>query len=70
MFFNRAIQVKVVKTNGSEQSDLDPAQIAELVHLAQDTAVKVAIGAGIFLGAYIVLDTLRQVTVKIVEAKL
>lgn len=68
--FNRAIQVKVVKTKKPEKAASDTTPTVDYVHIARQTAKDVAVGAAALIGTYMALDTLRQVTVKIVEAKL
>lgn len=71
--FNRAIQMKIVKTNKKTEKDSDQTPTtttAEYVQIARETGRDVAVAAVAIIGTYVVLDTLRKVTIKIVEAKL
>lgn len=69
MFKNKSVHVKLVKDIPAEQSN--PTRDLPLyAHYAKETGTDAVKGAVILLGAYIAFDTIRQVTVKIVESKL
>jgi hypothetical protein len=70
MFKNKSIQVKVVKDDKSEPIVEPRMTPTDISRMARETGKDVVLGAAILIGAYVVADTLRQVTVKIVEAKL
>jgi hypothetical protein len=68
MFKNRAFQVKLVKDKDSKKS-IDPTPAPNPIDY-EKIGKDVAFGVGALVGGYVVLDTLRQVTILIVKAKL
>lgn len=68
--FKRAIQVSVVKDKKNQKDpDQIPMSTTDYVQLVRETGKDVVIAAGALLGTYIALDTVRQVTIAIVKAK-
>jgi hypothetical protein len=70
--FKRSLQVSVVKDKKTSEkaSEQIPTKTTEdYVQLAREVGKDVVIAAAVLIGSYIVLDTVRQSTVKIVEAK-
>lgn len=68
--FKRAIKVSLVKDKKTEKdSDQTNTPPVDYVQIARESGKDVVIAVGALIGGYIVLDTLRQVTVTIVKAK-
>lgn len=74
MFKNRSLLVKMVKDDkkqpDSEAASTPTHSIEDYVQIARENGKDVVIAAGALIGSYVVLDTLRKVTIEIVKAKL
>lgn len=65
MFKNHSIQMKLVNADKAETMTEGPKTTpAEYAALATEAGKNVVKGAVVILGAYIAMDTLRQVTVQ------
>lgn len=68
--FNRSLQMKLVKNKKSDKRAEDETSVPTIDYAQVREAGKDAtIAAGSLLATYMILDTLRQVTVAIVKAK-
>jgi hypothetical protein len=67
--FKRTVQVSVVKNKKSEETQPESKSFIDHVDTITEVGAKVVYGAVVVLATYIVLDTVRQSTVKIVESK-
>lgn len=65
-------QTKLVKTPKSNKKteEIPATPPIDYVHIARETGKDVVIAIGALVGGYVVLDTLRQVTITIVKAKM
>jgi hypothetical protein len=72
MFKNRSLLVKMVNDKKlPEDVDTTPApEPIDYVQIVRETGKDAVIAAGALIGSYVVLDTLRKVTIEIVKAKL
>jgi hypothetical protein len=73
MFKNRSLLVKMVKDDKqpAQEAEATPQlSIEDYVQIARENGRDVVIAAGALIGSYVVLDTLRKVTIEIVKAKL
>jgi hypothetical protein len=73
MFKNRSLLVKMVKDDKQPAQDSDTTPtitIEDYVHIARENGKDVVIAVGALIGSYVVLDTLRKVTIEIVKAKM
>lgn len=73
MFKNRSLLVKMVKDKDAPEMDVDATPLPDpidYVQIVRETGKDAVIAAGALIGSYVVLDTLRKVTIEIVKAKL
>lgn len=68
--FNRSIEMKVVKNKKSDKRAADETPVPSIDYTqVREMGKDVVIASGSLLATYMVLDTIRQVTVAIVKAK-
>lgn len=67
--FNRSVKLTFVKDKKTEDTQTENKTFIDYVDITTEVASKIAYGAVVVLGTWIVLDTIRQTTVKIVESK-
>ena len=73
MFKNRSLLVKMVKDDKlppQETVDAPAPDPIDYVQIVRETGKDAVIAVGALIGSYVVLDTLRKVTIEIVKAKL
>lgn len=63
MFKNRTVQVTFPKNTKPDEAQPETKTLADYVPMITEVGKKAVIGAVVIVGSYIVLDTLRQVTV-------
>lgn len=64
MFKNHSIQVKLAKANKAEENEGPKTTPTEYAAIAREFGKDAVKGAVVLVGAYIAMDTLRQVTVQ------
>lgn len=69
--FNRSIKLSFVKDKKpSQETQPETKTLIDHVDTITEVGAKVVFGAVVVLGSYLILDTVRQVTVEVVKAKL
>lgn len=64
MFKNRSVQVKLVNDKNADENEGPKTTPAEYAAIARDLGKDAIKGAVVLVGAYMLADTLRQVTVQ------